>query len=110
MTTMGLNSGKCVWMEETPGRAVCPQTAVHPVLNILYSEGEHDGKAEDNGALGTERPTQKTAVRLEWNILDTESEHDGKAEDNGALGTERPACISKSVKYNVVIRILTKPI
>ncbi len=57
MTTIGLNSGKCVWMEKSPGRAVCPQTAVHLTLNILYSEGGHDRKAEVNGALGTERPT-----------------------------------------------------
>jgi len=47
-----------MWMEENAGRAVCPQTAVHPALNILYSEGEHDRKAEVNGALGTERPTR----------------------------------------------------
>ena len=46
-------------MEESPGRAVCPQAAVHPVLNILYSGGEHDRRAEVNGALGTERPTCK---------------------------------------------------
>ena len=58
MMTIDLNSGKCEWIEENPGRAVCPQTAVHPVLNILYSEGEHDRKAEVNGALGTERPTR----------------------------------------------------
>ena len=45
-------------MEENPGRAVCPQTAVHLEWTTLYSEGEHDSKAEMNGALGTERPTR----------------------------------------------------
>jgi len=46
-------------MEENPGRAVCPQTAVRLEWNILYTEGEYDKKAGVNGALGTERPTHK---------------------------------------------------
>jgi hypothetical protein len=57
MTTIGLNSGKRLWMEEKPGRAVWPQTAVRLEWTALYSESEHDGKAQVNGALGTERPT-----------------------------------------------------
>ena len=56
MTAIGLNSGKCVWMRENPGRAVCPQTAVYLEWTARYSIGEHDKKAEVNGALGTERP------------------------------------------------------
>ena len=72
-------------MEENPGRAVCPQTAVHLSLTTLYSKGEHDGRAEVNGALGTERPTEVTAVRLEWTALYPESKLDRKAEVNGAL-------------------------
>ena len=58
MTTIGLNSGKCVWMEKNPGRAVCPQTAVHLEWTDLNSEDKHDRKAEMNGALGIERPTR----------------------------------------------------
>ena len=101
MTTIGLNSGKCVWMEESPGRGVCPQTAVRLEWNILYTEGEYDRDAEVNGVPGTGRSTRsvdtqgrgvcpQTAVRPILNILYTGGEYDRDAEVNGALGTERP--------------------
>ena len=59
MMTIGLNLEKYLWIWESPGRAVCPQTAVRLEWNILYTEGEYDKKAGVNGALGTERPTHK---------------------------------------------------
>ena len=62
MTTIGLNSEKGAWMEANPGRAVCPQTAVHLEWAARYSESKLDRKAEVNGALGTERPTHKPSI------------------------------------------------
>ncbi len=57
MTTENFDFGRRDRKTDQSGRAASPQAAVHLVLNILYSEGEYDRKAEVNGALGTERPT-----------------------------------------------------
>lgn len=62
MAMAGVHFGKRVWKTDQPGRAVCPQAAVHSVWNILYSVGEHDRKPEANGALETERPTSECRI------------------------------------------------
>ncbi len=40
MMIIGLNLEKRVWLGESQGRTVCPQTAVRLELNVLYTESE----------------------------------------------------------------------
>ena len=106
MTTIGLNSGKRVWMGESPGRAVCPQTAVHLALNILYSEVEHDREAEVNGALEKERPAHAECSTVFASAPTSLGPGTHSRRSNPVENSD----FSVFSKYNITVEVLKNPL